>query len=136
MNRMHKLVTSLIFVLTASVASLAVAQTTDTTSPAAKFRSEEQTMQQESTSMPPSAPVDRTAAPQDPIPKATTKAQEKARFNAEENAMQVDSTSMPPSAPVSKATPPADPNPRATTKSAKEARFANQERIMQEESTP
>src|SRR5437899_11143538 len=54
---------------------------------AAKFKAEEQAMQKESTNMPSaSPPVNKSAKPADPIPKATTKAQKEARFKAEEKA--------------------------------------------------
>jgi hypothetical protein len=138
MNRISKIVGTLAFVALASPIGIATAQGTDSSSRAAQFRANEATLQQESTNMPSSsAPVDRTAAPADAIPKAKYTQQKRDRFAAEEHALQTESTNMAPSSsPVNKATPAADPIPQATTKTQKKARFAAEEKAMQQESTP
>ena len=59
----------------------------------ARFRAQEHAMQDESTNMPSSSPpVDKTAPPADPIPRATTKAEKAARFADQERTMQEEST--------------------------------------------
>ena len=137
MNTINKVTRTLVVVSLWSAMSLASAQPTDSGAKATQFRATESVLQQESTNMPSSSPpVDRTAAPADPIPKATTKQQKRARFAAEERAMQKESTSMPSgSPPVNRAAVSADPIPRATTKAQKKARFAAEEKAMQQEST-
>jgi hypothetical protein len=103
---------------------------------AAKFKADEKAMQKESTNMPSaSPPVNKSAKPADPIPKATTKAQKEARFKAEEKAMQKESTNMPSaSPPVNKAAKAADPVAKATTKAKKEGQFKAEEKALQKDS--
>ena len=80
----------------AVASSLAVAQTSPPTShsEAQRFRTEEKSLQQQSTPMPSaSKPVDRTQAPADAVPRARTRMERIDRFRDLESQMQRESSS-------------------------------------------
>lgn len=88
------------------------------------FAIQNKVLQDESTSMPVgSPPVDRSASPADPVPKASAMGGEAARFSVMDQQLQVESTSMPAgSPPVDRNAVNQDPRPSA----AAEERFLEQ----------
>jgi hypothetical protein len=90
------------------------AQAADNSTKARDFAIQNEYLQDQSTSMPhQSPPVDRSAAPADPIPKASTVGGEAARFRAMDQQLQVESTGMPVgSPPVNRTSVNQDPAPR------------------------
>ena len=80
----------------AVASSLAIAQTPPSTpqSEAQRFRTQEKSLEQQSTPMPSaSKPVDRTQPPADAVPRAGTRMDRIDRFRELESQMQRDSTS-------------------------------------------
>ena len=80
-----------------------------------EFAIQNKILQDESTSMPSgSPPVDRSAPPADPIPKASGLSQEETRFKVMDQQLQVESTGMPSgSPPVDRNAVNQDPRPNA-----------------------
>ena len=101
------------------------------------FKEQNQTLQQESTSMPAGSPaVDHNAKPADPIPVATGLSQEEALFKAENHRLQSESTGMPArSPPVHRHQPAFDPMPNPQHKAQRLAANLAEERFLQQEST-
>ena len=108
--------------LAAGVSGIAVAA--DNSMREQDFAVQNKILQDESTAMPSgSPPVDRSAPPADPIPKASGLAQEEARFKAMDQQLQAESTGMPAgSPPVDRNAVNEDPRPSG----AAEERFLEQ----------
>jgi hypothetical protein len=104
-----------------------LAHAADTTK-AKNFENQNEYLQDQSTSMPAgSPPVDRKAAPADPVPKATGSKGEQARFKGMDKQLQNESTSMPAGTPpVNSNSVNADPPPNAQA----------EEKFLQKNSTP
>ena len=104
---------------------------------AEEFRLQNQFLERESTPMPAGSPaVDRHARPQDPIPAASTLAQEEARFRIEDRQLQAEATSLPVGSPtVNRTERAADPMPAPTTGAQKAAASLAEERFLQQEAT-
>ena len=136
---MNKSMTIVFAALVAASAAHAIAQTSQPSlaTRAEEFRLQNQFLERESTPMPAgSTAVDRYAKPQDPIPKATTLAQEEVRFRAEDRQLQAEATSLPAGSPsVSRSERAADPMPAPTTSAQKTAVSIAEERLLQQEST-
>jgi hypothetical protein len=136
---MNKSMTIVFAALVAASAAHAFAQTSQP-SPATRaeaFRLQNQFLERESTPMPAGSPaVDRYAKPEDPMPKATTLAQEEARFRIEDRQLQAEATSLPVGSPsVNRTERAADPIPAPTTNAQKAAASIAEERSLQQEST-
>lgn len=97
---------------------------------ARNFAIEDRILQEESTNMPAGSPrVDRTVPAADPLPAATTPAEEIARFRTMDKTFTAESlSSASGSAPVDRTQPAADPVPKGSA--------AAEERFLQQNSTP
>jgi hypothetical protein len=117
--------------------SYAHASLSDPGSLGERFRLQNQTWQQESTSMPAGSPVvDRSAKAADPVATATNLAQEEALFKTEDRRLQNESTGMAAgSPPVNRHEPAFDPMPKPATKAQRVAANMTEERFLQQEST-
>jgi hypothetical protein len=112
-------------VVAAFVAGISgVAHAADNSATARNFAIQNEYLQDESISMPVgSSPADRSAAPADPIPKASTLGGETARFRVMDQQLQAESTNTPVDSPsVNKNSVNADPAPNAMA----EERFLEQ----------
>ncbi len=136
---MHKQRYILLAALLAAGISQSFAQSTypDTSARAKEFANQNKILQEESTSSPVgSPPVNRSARPADPIPKATTLQQKEARFKAMDSRLQRESTNLAAGSPrVDKSAAAADPYPKGTTKAQKAAAAAAEEKFLEKSST-
>ena len=116
MSTKVSMIKSIVVAVALAAGASSVAQAADNGARASNFAKEDRYLQDESTAMPhESAPVDRSAAPADPIPRASAYGGERARFDAMDRTLQSESTGMPAvSPPVDRSAVNADPAPRGS----------------------